>query len=192
MNPPGRTKTRLGDVLSLSRDQVRVEAGSAYPNLGIYSFGRGVFEKADIDGSSTSATTLFRVHEGQFIYSRLFAFEGAYAFVPTRFDGYFVSNEFPSFDVDTGRVDVRWLSWYLRSRDRWTELGGSSKGIGVRRQRVPVDAVLNYQLPLPPLPYQRKVVAAIAKLEAVSIEREKADRLMAALMTAAVNARFKA
>jgi type I restriction enzyme S subunit len=58
-----------------------VREDETYPNFGIYSFGRGLFRKSPIKGISTSAPTLFRVHAGDFIYSRLFAFEGAYGIV---------------------------------------------------------------------------------------------------------------
>ncbi len=133
----------------------RVEPNLSYPNVGIYSFGRGLFTKADIDGSMTSAKALHRIRAGQFIYSRLFAFEGAYTYVGDEFDGYFVSNEFPTFDVDPERLESRWLANYLRSPERWAELGGASKGIGVRRQRVPVEAVLNYEVWLPPICVQQ-------------------------------------
>ena len=57
--------------------------------------GRGVFDKPPIEGTRTSAKTLYRIRSRQFIYSRLFAFEGAYAAVPPRCDGRYVSNEFP-------------------------------------------------------------------------------------------------
>jgi type I restriction enzyme S subunit len=186
----GWAQVRLGEVLTPSRDQVRVDAGAAYPNLGIYSFGRGVFLKPDVDGSSTSATSLFRVREGQFIYSRLFAFEGAYAHVPAKFDGYFVSNEFPAFGPHPECLDTRWLSTYLRSPSRWAELAGASKGIGVRRQRVPVEAVLNHEVWLPPIEAQRHAVATIAKLEKVAEAREESEKRVDSLVRAALNAAF--
>ena len=44
--------------------------------------------------------SLRRVKEGQFIYSRLFAFEGAYGMVTKEFDGAFVSQEYPTFKCD--------------------------------------------------------------------------------------------
>lgn len=186
----GWTRVMLGDLLKHSRDQVRVDPAASYPNVGIYSFGRGVFAKPDIEGAMTSASTLFRVRAGQFIYSRLFAFEGAYAYVPPQLDGYFVSNEFPVFDVDTSRVDVRWLASYLRSPDRWAELGGSSKGIGVRRQRVPVDAVLTYEVWLPPVAEQHRIVEAIQKLNDAILARAGAQQRTRTLVAAAVNEVF--
>ncbi len=187
----GWTRIVLSDALAPSRDQVRVHPDIAYPNIGIYSFGRGVFGKPDIEGARTSASALFRVRTGQFIYSRLFAFEGAYAYVPRQFDGYFVSNEFPAFDVDDSRIDVRWLTSYLRSPERWAELGGASKGIGVRRQRVPVDAVLAYEVWAPPIAEQRRIVAAIDKLDEAAIARVGAQLRARTLVTASLNELFR-
>jgi type I restriction enzyme S subunit len=188
----GWTRTPLGEVLAPASDSIRVDAAVTYPNIGIYSFGRGVFEKPDIDGSSTSASTLFRVHAGQFIYSRLFAFEGAYARVPSRFDGYFVSNEFPAFDPDVSRLDTHWLATVLRSPSRWAELGGASKGIGVRRQRVPVEAVLRYAIWLPPLEIQQSAVRALERLDETSRSRSASVERLNALTPAAVNEAFAA
>jgi type I restriction enzyme, S subunit len=181
---------KLGEVLVTASERARVEVTNSYPNAGIYSFGRGMFEKPDIDGSLTSAGVLNRVRHGQFIYSRLFAFEGAYAYVPQEFDGFYVSNEFPSFDVDPRRIDARWLASYIRSPERWAQLAGLSKGIGVRRQRVPAQAVLNYKVWLPPISVQRNTLRAIERLQKTTVGRQRAEQRMTSLVAAAMNAAF--
>lgn len=186
----GWSRVRLGEIMRSASDIAAVDPTAEYPNLGILSFGRGVFEKPPIDGNTTSAKSLNKVHAGQFIYSRLFAFEGAYAFVPERFDGYFVSNEFPTFDPDPDRLDARWLAACLRSSDRWAELRGSSKGLGLRRQRVPAEAVLAYEVWLPPIEEQRRMVAMIDRLGEISERRERARELMDALVPAILNQAF--
>lgn len=183
---------RLGSVMDHVADTVTVAPDETYRNLGIFSFGRGPFEKPEIDGRSTSARTLYRVRSGQFIYSRLFAFEGAYGFVTPEFDGYFVSNEFPTFDADPEELDAEWLSMYLRSPDRWHEIAASSKGLGVRRQRVPVQAVLDFVLPLPPIGEQRAMVKTINDIDALARDRATADQALAALVPAALNSAFGA
>lgn len=162
---------RLGDVMTLDRDPVPVDAAGVYPNVGVFSFGRGLFAKPPINGASTSATTLYRIHAGQFIYSRLFAFEGAYTDVTDQFDGCFVSQEFPTFSPDGEHLDARWLASFLRSKDRWAELSLSSRGLGVRRQRVQPEAILHYQVWLPPIEDQQKTVNQLAKMNAV-VERQ--------------------
>lgn len=180
----------LGTLMAPAVDRVSVTPERSYPNLGIYGFGRGVFEKAAIDGASTSATSLYRVRSGQFIYSRLFAFEGAYAHVPARFDDYFVSNEFPSFAPDPERLDARWLATYMSSPDRWAELAGSSKGLGVRRQRVPVQAILDFRVWAPPINRQREMVRAIEALDTASAARTGVMARLHALLPSAMNQAF--
>ena len=160
----GWRRFQLSEVMALASDPVTVEVDQLYPNVGILSFGRGVFEKPPIDGSRTSAKTLYRIKDGQFIYSRLFAFEGAYAAVPAQFDGSYVSNEFPTFHVDPEIADARFLATYFRSPEIWQQLARSSRGLGVRRQRVHPDAVITLTVWLPPRPTQLSVIDQLARL----------------------------
>lgn len=174
----GWKRVVLADVMGLARVECRVEADRKYPNVGILSFGRGLFEKPAVDGTRTSATTLYRIRAGQFIYSRLFAFEGAYGAVTDRFDRYYVSNEFPTFDVDESLLDARFLAAYFSSRDVWEEVGRSSRGLGSRRQRVHPEAVLKFSIWLPPLDEQRRVVLHLDRLrESFSKRQQQLDTL---------------
>jgi len=183
----GWTRTALGNVMQQREDLVSVDGTSVYSNFGILSFGRGTFEKQPIDGMSTSAKTLNRVRAGQFIYSRLFAFEGAYSFVPASFDRWFVSAEFPTFDVDPEALDARWLAAYLRSPARWAELATQSKGLGLRRQRVPSDAVLAYEIWLPPYDEQQRFLALAEKIARAQAGHRHIMQLADSLPQSALN-----
>lgn len=167
-------KVPLSDLLSLVSDPCRVDPRGSYPNLGIYSFARGVFGKSPIDGAQTSATTLYRVRSGQFIYSRLFAFEGAYAIVPAEMDGVFVSNEYPTFDFDQDHLLPRYLYWLFQRRDVWRQVAVGAKGMGDRRQRVHPDKVLSYRIDLPSLCDQRRIVEKLDRVAALVDDRRNA------------------
>jgi type I restriction enzyme S subunit len=153
---------RLGEVLRPAGEVVRVRENQEYPNFGIYSFGRGLFRKPPISGLATSASSLVKVKAGQFIYSRLFAFEGAYGLVGPEFDGAYVSNEYPVFDIDESRVVPRFLLAYVTLPSTWSTMARGSKGVGVRRQRVQPAQVLGSEMPLPPLAEQQRLVPLIA------------------------------
>jgi len=183
----GWRREPLGAVMKPSIDRIQVQPDGSYPNLGIYSFGRGLFNKPPIEGDRTSAKALNRVHSGQFIYSRLFAFEGAYGVVAEDFDGYCVSNEFPTFDVDPKELDARWLAVYLRSRDRWMELASKSKGLGVRRQRVSVETILSYEVWLPPIEEQHEMIRVVDVIEATRAKKRSLRPSIEALTAASVN-----
>ena len=180
----------LSEVMTEASKTVEVKFDEEYPNLGIYSFGRGIFEKPPISGLETSAKKLNRVQSGQFIYSRLFAFEGAYAYVPYDFDGYFVSNEFPSFDVDPDLGIAEFIAAALRSPLQWQELANSSKGLGVRRQRVKAEALLAHKLWFPPVPKQHRIVSGLRKLSQVNELMSGSDIHVGAVLRSALNQAF--
>lgn len=125
----------LGEVLELSLDPERVDPRATYPTLGVYGFGRGVItSKPPVQGSEIAATVLHRVHAGQFIYSKLKAFEGAFAVVPSDGDGRFVSNEFPTFCARSESLDTQYLGWLFRVPSTWGAVSSDSVGIGARRE----------------------------------------------------------
>jgi type I restriction enzyme S subunit len=165
----------LGEVLREVSEAHRVDADKDYPNFGIYSFGRGLFRKAPISGTTTSARSLFRARRSQFIYSRLFAFEGAYGVVSDEFDGSFVSNEYPMFETDATRLVPEYLTAYFRRPAVWEEVAKGAVGMGDRRRRVQPEHLLRHPIPLPPLPEQRRIVA---KLDQLSAKVEEARALV--------------
>ncbi len=170
----GWTHVRLGEVLTQCIDRHPVEAGRLYPNIGIYGFGRGVFVKEPINGGSFGADSLYRLRAGQFTYSRLKAFEGAYGLVPDFGDGAYVTNEFPAFDIDADSVLPQFLCWYFRRSATWEQLARQSTGLGARRERLHPRALLAETLPLPPLPEQERIVG---KIEAAATRLDEARRL---------------
>ena len=181
----------LGSVLELKGDPVKVESSAKYPNLGIFSFGRGLFAKPPIEGFSTSATTLFRVRAGQFIYSRLFAFEGAYGIVDPLLDGAFVSNEYPTFDCDPESVQPHFMEAYFKSPTIWQTVAVGSKGLGDRRQRVHPEQILRHKLWLPPLAWQGKIGDVRSRLGSERPHREAIETQLAALLPAILDRAFR-
>lgn len=149
----------LRELLTPADETVPVQQGSEYPNFGMYSFGRGLFKKSPISGAKTSAPSLRRVRAGNFVFSRLFAFEGAYGLVDEVFDGYFVSNEYPSFQIDTRRLNARFLKLYFQLPRVWQEVAIGSKGVGSRRVRVQPAQMLTHAIPLPPISEQERIVS---------------------------------
>ncbi len=166
----------LGEVMTLEMKATPVLADQEYPNFGIYSFGRGLFSKPPISGATTSATNLYQVRTGQFIYSRLFAFEGAYGLVGEEFDGYFISNEYPHFNCDLKRLNPAYLATYFRWRKAWEQAATLSTGMGDRRRRIQPEQLLKMTIPLPALKEQQRIVEYLA---ALSNKVEEAKQLRA-------------
>ncbi len=185
MTGAGWAMVPLGEVLHPAFDPHAVDPVASYPIAGVYGFGRGMIKRPPTTGQEIAATQLFRIKSGQFIYSRLKSFEGAFAVVSDDVDGYFVSNEFPTFDASPSRLDPRYLGWYFKQKHVWQALASDNKGIGARRERLHPDRLLDYEFPLPPLDEQRRIVARIDALAAKIAEarglREEASSALTAL-----------
>jgi type I restriction enzyme, S subunit len=181
----------LGSVMKLAMNPHSVVPVRSYSNLGIFSYARGLFRKPPIEGCKTSATTLYQVHSGQFIYSRLFAFEGAYAVVPDEFDGHFVSNEFPAFDPNHEVVLPGFLRWLFACPWVWAQLATGSTGMGDRRQRIHPDRIAEYLAPIPPLEEQCRIVNHLDRIERLMNERQSAIDAMGVEAEAMLSSTFE-
>ena len=184
----GWREIKLKEILTPAAEPYDVDPETSYPNLGIYSFARGTFAKPPIDGASTSAKTLYRVQKGQFIYSRLFAFEGAYTIVPAELDGRFVSNEFPSFDIAGEAATPEFLAIFFMNPRVWADLQAGSLGLGSRRQRVNQKHLVDYVIWLPPLAWQHRIGDVFGKFRSdTETEGLDIDALMPAVLDGVFN-----
>jgi type I restriction enzyme S subunit len=174
----------LGEILHLELDEEPIEPERTYLTAGIYSHGRGLFKRPPIEGSETSYSKYTKLHVGQFIYSKLFGWEGATAIVEPEFDGLYVSQEFPTFRINTALASPAYVSFLAQWNGLHFRLKDKGTGVGSRRQRVGVDRLLATPIPLPSLDEQRRIAArldsAFIKLGAI----ESAHVRSAALRTA--------
>lgn len=155
----GVEQVRIGSVLSPSTSVVEVEADKTYRIAGMYSFGKGLFERAPILGADTSYRRLNRLHTGQLVVSKLNGWEGALDIVDHRIDGCHVSGEYPAFDVDPVLADPAYIRWVARWPGFWERL--VPRGSMVRRKRVQISQFLETHIPLPPIEKQRRVAAQL-------------------------------
>lgn len=164
----------LGEVLRLDVDQATVQLDADYRLAGVYSFGRGLFGRGPLQGSATGYRMLNRLHEGQLVLSRLKAFEGALTVVPPRFDGWFLSPEFPTFSCIPGQALPAWIDYLCRWPSLWEQLARSSRGVGARRERVHPDRFLSIEVPLPDPGEQARVAVELDAVARASVRIESA------------------
>lgn len=105
---------RLGQVVKQVTRKEAVDPEKEYPLLGVRLNGEGPFYRETKTGAESSAAYLYRVEAGDFIYSRLFAWRGAFGIVPPELDGHYVSNEFPTFKPKDDRIDLSYLFYWFR------------------------------------------------------------------------------
>ncbi len=177
----------LGDLVASAREAVAIDDAAAYSTAGILSYGRGLFQRPIVRGDEVSYSKYYRIRAGQFIYSKLFAWEGALTVVNREFDGYFVSSEFPTFDVDVDLALPEFLRLITAWPAFWDRVSAGESGMGGRRKRVQPDRLLAVRIPLPPIEVQRRIADVIASVErctaAVDVNIERCEEAAAALAT---------
>ena len=177
--------TPLGDVLTQFRDAVKVQPGTSYDLLGLRMWGGGVYRRQTVDSTTSKAKTLYRVSAGQFIYNRMFAWGGSFGVVPPHLDGSFVSNEFPVFVTDPERLMTEYLALHFQQPEVWAEVERASTGTTASRNRWKEDLFEQYEIRLPPLDGQRRVVDLMAsvdsQIDALEVEAEAVTTAILAL-----------
>src|SRR5258706_3641731 len=124
--------------------------------LGIRLDGNGPFLRETKLGTQLSATTLSLVMAGDFIYSRLFAWRGAFGTIDDALDGCYVSGEFPTFMPVPGKLDVEFLRLWFRLPVTLAAVEVDCTGsTPLTRNRFKEQFFLALQMPLPPLDEQR-------------------------------------
>lgn len=161
-----RKTVKLAEVLRLDLDRAQVDAATSYPMVGVLSFGRGLFDREPVQNGNTSYRFFYRLKPTHVVMSQLFGWEGALALSSEAFSGKFLSPQFPTFLCDEERLDREFLGWLMRRPAFWEDLGSRASGMGDRRRTLNPNALFECEIPLPPLPEQRRVVARIEVLVA--------------------------
>ncbi|WP_316193886.1 restriction endonuclease subunit S [Bradyrhizobium sp. SZCCHNRI1029] len=182
---------RLRDLVRLRAPDVVVQPDQQYQFAGVYSFGRGIFRSVNKMGNEFSYRKLTRVHQGNFVYPKLMAWEGALGVVPPDCDGMVVSTEFPVFEIDETAIAPEVLDIHFRSPEVWPSLSGQSGGTNVRRRRLNPQDFLNLQMKLPSKATQSHLVGVVRGLTKVSKLQVKTTAEVEALGRAILDRAFK-
>jgi type I restriction enzyme, S subunit len=155
-------KVRIGELVALNRRPVDVNPAREYTFLGVSAGGRGCFRKPPTEGSAIRPGGAFEVRKGDFLYSRLFAWKGSFEIAGEAEHGCLVSGEFPTFVVDTEKLDARWLRYWLLSPPGLREVNERSAGSTPgSRNRFREDRFLDLSLPLPSVEEQRRIAGGL-------------------------------
>lgn len=152
-------KVALGELVSQVARTETVKPDGEYRLLGVRLEGNGAFHRETVSGTETSATRLSRVERGDFIYSRLFAWRGAFGIIGDDLDGCFVSNEFPLFRADGSRLKLGFLNRWFQRPTTWKRVEEDCTGsTPTTRNRFKEKFFLGLEIPLPSLAEQHAIV----------------------------------
>jgi type I restriction enzyme S subunit len=154
---------KLGDVLHQRKEFIQIEDLASYKRPRVQLHAQGVVLRDEIEGARIKTKSQQACQAGEFLVAEIDAKMGGFGIVPDELGDSIVSNHYFLFVVDTATLNRRFLDYFIRTpafRSQ-VEAQGSTNYAAIRPSHV-----LNYTMPLPPLPEQRRIVARIEELAA--------------------------
>lgn len=179
-------RRQLSEVLALREERVPVMPGAAYPQVGVKSFGQGLFAKGTIGSDDTTYRAFNRLFDGAIVLSQVKAWEGAIGYCGPALAGWFASPEYRTFECIPGKAVPEYLGRLFATEWFWRQLQGATKGMGDRRERTRPERFLTVSIPMPPPAAQERGAELFGKLTmaegvGAAIEREIGTLLPAIL-----------
>ena len=158
--PDGWTLWRIRRLIRRVRRPVVVRPETEYREIGIRSWGKGIFHKDPVRGAMLGEKSVFRIGPGDFVLNIVFAWEGAVSVVSENETGMIASHRFPTFRPSPD-VDLDYLLMVFQSEQGRRLMELNSPGAAGRNKTLRVDQFLDEEVPLPTVDAQKAIVSAV-------------------------------
>lgn len=165
---------KLGEILNrAARFEVRDDFKN-YEFSGTYSYAKGIFPSYTKAGTEFNLSKIQRIKKDDFIFCKIMAWEGAFGLTPEECDNTVMSGAFVAYEIDKNVVEPKFLDYFFKIEKNWRNVGSGSTGTNVRRKTLFPKDFEKYEIPIPPLPEQQRIVS---KIESVKMCIEKIEKL---------------
>ena len=182
---------RLGEVLRHRKEFITIDDLTTYKRPRVQIHVQGIVQRDEVPGALIKTKTQQVCRTGEFLVAEIDAKVGGFGIVPKSLNGSIVSSHYFLFVVDESKLNLRFLDYFIRTPTFREQVAaqGSTNYAAIRPAHV-----LGYEIPLPPLAEQRRVVARIEELAAQIHEartlRHQAAEEAEALFDSFLTARF--
>ncbi len=156
-------KVRLGEVLRHRKEFITIDGLTNYKRPRVQLHVQGIVLRDEVSGALIKTKTQQVCRAGEFLVAEIDAKVGGFGIVPESLDGSIVSSHYFLFVIDEAKLDRRFLDYFIRTptfREQVAAQGSTNYAA------ICPAHVLGYEIPLPPLAEQRRVVARIEELAA--------------------------
>jgi len=181
---------RFADLFKLVRRSVAVESSGEYREIGIRSFGKGIFHKPPVSGYELGAKRVFEIRDGDLVVSNVFGWEGAVAVARAKENGMIGSHRFMTWVTRTPDVQADWVARYLTTPEGMERLQRASPGSAGRNRTLAISRLQDVRVKTPAADEQRAVLRWTQILDRAKLVRSRSAAMADALTPAALNHYF--
>jgi type I restriction enzyme M protein len=151
----------LGKVLKHRKEFFIIDDLETYKRPRVQLHAQGILLRDEIPGALIKTKKQQRCRMGEFLVAEIDAKVGGFGIVPPELDGSIVSSHYFLFVANEELLDRRFLGWFIKmpAFRKQIEAQGSTNYAAIRPAQV-----LGYEIPLPPLSEQRRIVARIEEV----------------------------
>jgi len=175
---------RFGTVARQRKEFVTINDMREYMRCRVQLHAQGIVERDRLPGAMIKTKQQQECRAGEFLVAEIDAKHGGYGIVPDELDGAVVSSHYFLFEIDDSQLDRKFLGYFARTPAFLEQVNaqGTTNYAAIRPQQV-----LAYEIPLPPLAEQRRIVTKIerlaGKIEEARGLRETSTRLLSRFVT---------
>jgi type I restriction enzyme S subunit len=176
----------LGEVVAHRKQFIQIRDDESYQRCRVQLHAQGVVSRDRVLGADIKTKSQQVCRASEFLVAEIDAKHGGYGLVPSALDGAVVSSHYFLFSVHRDRMEPEFLGWFARSKQFFEQVAaqGSTNYSAVRPRQI-----LDFEVPLPPLDEQRRIVARLdavaARLAARAAAAERQEAELAAMLTQA-------
>ncbi len=165
---------KLKQLLRLKLNKITLDKMTLYKQVTVKLYGKGIELRQEVLGSEIQAEQQNIVSAGDFIISKIDARTGAFGIVPVELEGAVVSQDFPSFEINSSIILPQYLALVVQTPLFYEKINDLVAGATGRR-RVEIDNFLDLSIPLPSLEVQDEIVQRISSQKCMIESVEKIE-----------------
>jgi len=153
----------LGEALSHRKEFIQVDDLATYKRCRVQLHAQGVVLRDQVAGAEIKTKSQQVCRAGEFLVAEIDAKVGGYGIVPKALEEAIVSSHYFLFEINGSKLDRDFLGYFSKTPGFADQVAaqGNTNYAAIRPSHV-----LQYQIPLPPIAEQRRIVARIEELAA--------------------------
>jgi len=168
-------RVRLGEVLTHRKEFIAIDDSQMYTRPRVRLHAQGLVKRDRVIGAEIKTKKQQVCQTSEFLVAEIDAKMGGFGLVPQDLEGAIVSSHYFLFRAKSELLDERFLGYFCTTpafREQ-VEAQGTTNYAAIRPSHV-----LDYEMPLPSLEDQRRIVA---RIDAVQQHLQQADSLRASI-----------
>lgn len=150
----------IGSFLTKSEDSITIQNELKYTQVTVHTANGGLEarDKTPKLGKDIGTKRQYRIHEGQFLVSKIDARNGAFGIVPSTLENAIVTHDFPVFNVDKSKLNTDFLL-LITTTEHFKKVAQDCSSGTTNRQRIDLKKFLAQRIPVPEKSQQDEIVS---------------------------------